>query len=87
VKIPGATDTDKVAAVVSRFAEQVDILFVAAEGTELPEHVFITRFIPEIRRQISASDVWQQVGEPVSVSPVERILIFQNRRRMAASGG
>lgn len=87
VKIPGATDADKVAAVVSRFAEQVDILFVAAEGTELPEHVYISRFIPEIRRQISASDVWQQVGEPVSVSPVERILIFQNRRRMAASGG
>jgi hypothetical protein len=80
-KLPGDTDEQKITYVVRSFEEKTDFLVTSIEGTGLPDAVFISRFVPEINRRILASGRWEQIGGPINVSPIEKVIVLRNRGR------
>jgi hypothetical protein len=82
--IPGRTDDERVAFVVSQWADQVDFLMVATEDSHLPGHVVSTRLLPKIRAEILAAGHWRQQGEPIKLSSGERVLFLVNEKRRSA---
>jgi hypothetical protein len=81
-KVPGRNDDEKVSKIVADYAEHVDFLFVPTAETELPRHVYGSRIIPEVRRRILASPIWEQIGGPIRMSLIEGVMLVKNRSRI-----
>ncbi|MFZ0457603.1 MAG: hypothetical protein WAM17_04045 [Rhodoplanes sp.] len=86
-KSAGSDDDARIQNVIASYAEHVDFLIVPTQDSKLPLHVYTTRFIPELRRRILSSSVWDQVGEPIRISSEERLLLFTNRVRSVRADG
>ena len=80
--IPGKTDEEKIAAALARMLADVDFVIVAEEGTDLPNHVFVTRFVPTIRGELLRSGRWVQKVGSIQISRTERAMLLLNKRRL-----
>lgn len=72
----GQNDDERIATILSMWNEQTDFLIVPSEEADLPQSVLANRLL--------SSGQWLQVGDPIKVSPTERLLFLINSKRMDA---
>ncbi len=67
--------------IVRRLNENTDFVVTSTEDSQLPPHVFVSRFVPEINRLLTASGQWERIAGPITISPTERAIVLRNQRR------
>ena len=80
-QIPGETDEQRLDKVMAGLEGRTDFLLLPSQDLQLLSHIFTNRFVPEISRRVLQSSHWVQLANPITVSPVERVLIMRNQSR------
>ncbi|MDB5957136.1 MAG: hypothetical protein JWP60_3744 [Ramlibacter sp.] len=79
--LPGASDQDKVAGLVSDAVRNVDYLIFPEDGNTLIEHHPINPYAIAYRDQILARGGFTRIAGPVRVSGMERVSVYRNDNR------
>ena len=83
--LPGETNAEKIAHMVSDANARIDYLILpdqrcTEELQTTAAHNFINRFLVPIRQQIVNDDSWTVVGKPIATNDVESVEIFRKVR-------
>ena len=80
-QLPGSSDEERMSGLVDRVNAEADFFIMAADGTQLIESTYISRFVREINRRVLASGNWEQMGDVITICPIENVILMRNSRR------